>query len=147
MPLQVSDGAISSTIGIRGYRDTGFRVKTTAAGAIQNFVTSGNIVTHIRIAATGDVATSTTTTVYLLTMIPPDAREARVTAYGTNALNVPQNFISMYWETSGDIVGEAIMYIAGNFMGSVPIFHKLVRTWSNLSTSSYFGIVGWVMPT
>ena len=147
MPLQVSDGAISSTIGIRGYRDTGFRVKTTAAGAIQNFVTSGNIVTHIRIAATGDVATSTTTTVYLLTMIPPDAREARVTAYGINALNVPQNFISMYWETSGDIVGEAIMYIAGNFMGSVPIFHKLVRTWSNLSTSSYFGIVGWVMPT
>lgn len=40
-PLQVSDGAIASVIGARGYKDTGIRFPTDDSGNIINFVCDG----------------------------------------------------------------------------------------------------------
>jgi hypothetical protein len=107
MPIDQTTGAVSATIGARGYLDTGIRVRTDAAGNIYNFMIDGNEFCYINGTGAADsdgygsYSDTSSFSVYRLTYCPPD--KAPILYIDTPAFLAYSMGISTaaYWATYG----------------------------------------------
>lgn len=128
-PLQVSDGAIASVIGARGYKDTGFRFRTDGSGNIIRFtVNNKDVWWHPTGAAFyGYSLSNGISTAQLDTYIPHDCMTARyyIDSYTTGST---YGGWSMYYETTNMLLEcSANHYSDSHHSSWVGVLHKLTK--------------------
>jgi len=148
-PLQIADGAIAAEIGARGYKDTGFRFLSTAAGAVQNFVISGDYYLFSNGTGAADIIYNTNIggfeptaafVNYLCTYVPPDKCGILWGYVGTEWY-----IFKRYYETYGEVlVGTTAGSQAGWFIGvECKILHKLLSVHDAASYGTQLGFRGY----
>jgi len=107
-PLQVSDGAIASVIGTRGYKDSGFRFRTNASGNIWQFVVIGDKFFYCNGSGAADYGLNagvdffvlTGSLRYRITFVPPDKSGGIGVLSQANSYTVS----GPYWTTYKELI-------------------------------------------
>ena len=104
-PLAVDDGLVVDVIGSRGYRDTGIRVRTGAAGAIMQFSIHGKRFYFTNGDGSVDYARASGLNTYTVGNTYTTTRESHVPPDKTGIIRINMGFVSVvakhYYDTYG----------------------------------------------
>lgn len=151
-PLQVSDGAIASAIGARGYKDTGFRFRTDGAGNIVRFNISDGCFLFANGSGAADYSAAqgieslsfNNTWINLLSSyVPPDKCIIGINNTITNGV-----LFKRYYDTYGaqmcDVISGVATTFSMFFSHQTLLLHKILSV-RNASGADAFRTRGYIL--
>lgn len=148
-PLAVDDGLVVDIIGARGYKDTGYRIRTDGAGAVIPFSMQDGMFLYSNGSGAADYGSAqgleviTTTNVYvnyLLTYIPPDK-----TPSANHYSNADNPVMRFYYDTYGHELGGFLHQGSSYLDGHMCCVHSIVSLKDGGGTQTDFVIRGYVL--
>jgi hypothetical protein len=147
-PRQVSDGAIASVIGARGWMDSGFRFRTDGGGNITRFNVNNKIVTYeVDHSSVGVLTGTSTATNNLATYTPPDVKIAVIRILqDLGGAGVAYASVFRYWDLTANYWNMSFatsIYASGTMY--VEILHRIIGIQGSGVIANQFTQMGYEM--